>query len=274
MDEVMNMGTYLQGLLKGSSEGDISYFLAWGTQMLTIILVVAVVVSLITCFFGLKLSRVLAAITGLVIGAGIGAGIAIGFGLKDMTILIVIAVCAVICAVLFGLLRRLGIFFLVFVQVTGIFVSLAGPDTLILAAAGVGVAIVLAILSVIFTEPIVILVTGISGGLAVGNAAAVLLGMNDNAWIGYAIGVAVALIGIWIQFMMQSRKIGKKEKVYSEQVKEKVSVESEVEKARRILEDDDDEKKADSKKEDDAADPDKKYEDAGDDDIKIIEEEI
>lgn len=272
MNEVMNMGTYLQELLEGSSEGDISYFLAWGTQMLMIMLAVTAVVGLVICFFGLKLSRILAAITGLVIGAGIGAGIAIGFGLKDMTILIAIAACAVICAVLFGLLRRFGIFFLVLVDVAGIFVSLAGLNTLTLVIVGIVVAIVMAILSVIFTEPIVILVTGISGGLTAGNAAAVLFGMSDPAWIGYVIGAVVALIGIWIQFMMHSRKIGKKEKVYSEQVKEKVSVESEVEKARRILEDDDDEQE-DSKKEN-AADDSNEKNDEEDDDIKIIEEEI
>ncbi|MGF0032038.1 hypothetical protein ACQRBN_03590 [Bariatricus sp. SGI.154] len=273
MNEVMNMGTYLQGLLEGTSEGDVSYFLAWATQMLMIMLAVTAVVGLIICFFGLKLSRILAAITGLVIGAVIGVGIAVGFGLKDMTILIAIAACAVICAVLFGLLRRLGIFFLVFVEVAGIFVSLAVPNALILGIVGVVVAIVMAILSVIFTEPIVILVTGISGGLAVGNAAVALLGMSDPAWIGYVIGAVVALIGIWIQFMMHSRKIGKKEKVYSEQVKEKVSVESEVEKARRILEDDDDEHE-DSKKENAADDSNEKNDEEDDDDIKIIEEEI
>ena len=38
--------------------------------------------------------------------------------------------------------------------------------------------------------------------------------------------------------MMQSRKIGKKEKVYSRQIREEVSRESEVERARQILDED------------------------------------
>lgn len=271
MDEVLNMSTDqlgdLLGMLEGNADGPTAYFLAGGAQLLTIVLAVTAVIGLVVCFFGLKLSRVLAALTGLVIGAGFGAGLAVGLGLKGTTILIVTAACAVICAVLFGLLRRLGIFFLILIQTVGIFVTLVRPGTAVLVIIGVVVAVVLAILSVIFTEPIVILVTGISGGLTVGNAAAALLGMTDRVWIGYAIGAVVALIGIWIQFMMQSRKIGKKEKVYSEQVKEKVSVESEVEKARRVLEDD--EEDDDDRKEDDS---DSNSDD--DDDIKIIEEEI
>ena len=44
-----------------------------------------------------------------------------------------------------------------------------------------------------------------------------------------------------VQFMMHSRKIGKKEKKQAEIIKEKDSVESEVEKARLILDDFDDE---------------------------------
>ena len=59
--------------------------------------------------------------------------------------------------------------------------------------------------------------------------------------IGIVIGAVIAVIGIIVQFMMHSRKIGKKEEVYSKKVKEEVSRESEVEKARMILEEDEEE---------------------------------
>ena len=59
------------------------------------------------------------------------------------------------------------------------------------------------------------------------------------------IGAVVALAGMGTQFMMQSRKIGKKEKVFSDEIKGKDSVESEVEKARNILDLDDEEKEDD-----------------------------
>ena len=88
--------------------------------------------------------------------------------------------------------------------------------------------------------------------------------MNEkNWWIGYVISAVLALIGIWIQFMVQSRKIGKKEKVYSRQIRKEVSRESEVERARQILDED-------GEDEDDEDDGDG---DAGED-ITIISEEL
>ena len=50
---------------------------------------------------------------------------------------------------------------------------------------------------------------------------------------------AIAVIGITVQTMMQSRKIGKREKIFSKKIKEQVSMESEVEKARMLLDDGD-----------------------------------
>ena len=103
--------------------------------------------------------------------------------------------------------------------------------------------------------------SGISGGLSAGTSIAALIGLNDgNWWISYAISAALALIGIWVQFMMHSRKIGKREKVYARQVREEVSRESEVERARMILEDDEED-------EDDS-------EDRDEDDITIINEDL
>ncbi len=70
---------------------------------------------------------------------------------------------------------------------------------------------------------------------------------------------------------MQSRKIGKKEEVYSRQMREQVSMESEVEKARKILEDEDEEE------DDDNAGRKRgrgKDEEEDDDDITIISEEL
>ena len=58
--------------------------------------------------------------------------------------------------------------------------------------------------------------------------------------IGIVIGAVIAVIGIIVQFMMHSRKVGKKERNYSKKVKEQDSMESEVEKARHLLDDDDD----------------------------------
>ncbi len=118
------------------------------------------------------------------------------------------------------------------------------------------IALLMAVLAVVKTEAVVIVITGISGGMSAGMSAAALTGLNEQIWwIGYVISLVLAFIGIWVQFMMHSRKIGKKEKVYSKQVREKVSREFEVERARQILdEDEDEEDEADEGEEDDEED--------------------
>lgn len=75
------------------------------------------------------------------------------------------------------------------------------------------------------------------GGVEAGMALPVVLGMTKISWIGYVMSAAIAVIGITVQTMMQSRKIGKKEKIFSKKIKEQVSMESEVEKARMLLDD-------------------------------------
>ena len=93
------------------------------------------------------------------------------------------------------------------------------------------IALIVAILTVIFAEFFVIFVTGIMGGVEAGMALPLVCGMTKIGWIGYVMSAAIAVIGIVVQTMMQSRKIGKKEKIFSKKIKEQVSMESEVEKA-------------------------------------------
>ena len=238
MEEMMNlMGSDLLGML--GENGNV--FLAWTRQMLMIALIVTIVIGLAICFFGLKIVRVLTAIVGLVVGAVIGGVVALMIGLNDTALLAVIGVSAVIVAVLFAWLRRLGIFFLILFYVFGVCASLVGVKPVFLLIIYFVVALVLAVLSVFWTTPLVIIVTGLEVGVSAGLAIASLAGLNQNVWIGYGISILIALIGMWVQFMMQSRKVGKKEKVYSRKVKEEVSRESEVEKARMMLDDEEDE---------------------------------
>ena len=100
------------------------------------------------------------------------------------------------------------------------------------------VALVLAILAAIFAEPMIIVITGIAGGFLAGPAILDLAGITDPSWLKYVAGAVLAFVGLMIQFMMQSSKIGKKERIKSEHIKEQVSMENEVEKARMILDED------------------------------------
>ena len=274
MYQAWTMGIKLPGISDGQADRILSRVL----QMGIIIQIVIIVTGVLVCFFGLKLVRVLSVFAGLTIGSGIGAAAAFGLGFSGTMIPVTILICTIVTAVLCGGIRRLGIFFVVLLQTFGVVWIFLLPSirnlTQVFIVAGIGAAagLLIAIASVIKPEPVVVVVTGISGGLMAGNAAAALIGIAGNLWAGYGISAAAALIGIWIQFMMQSRKIGKNERVYAERMKGQVSRESEVEKARKIL-DEDEEDDDDSRKKNKAVREGDDEED-DDDDITIISEEL
>lgn len=273
---------YQMGInLPGISDGQTEMVLSKIMQMAMLIQIVMVAVGVLICFFGLKLVRVLSVFAGILIGGGIGAAAVFGLGFSGTMIPVMILLCTVVMAVLCGGIRKLGIFFVVLLQTLGIAASLFLPGakglTQVFLVLGIGAAaaLLLAVLAVMKPELVVVVVTGIFGGLSAGTAAAALIGISGNIWAGYGISALAALIGIWVQFMMQSRKIGKNEIVYAQRMKGQVSRESEVEKARKILEEEDEEEESHRK------DPGKSEaghsidgEDDEDDDITIISEEL
>ena len=202
------------------------------------VLIATIVVGVLLSLFGLKLVRVLTTIVGLVLGAGVGLVISHLLGWSGLTVAIVTLGCAVVLAALSFFLYRMGVFFTVFVSVLGICISVMYPGTNLMLVIYLAAALVFAILSAIFVEPLVIVVTAVSGGV---NAALAIVSLAGNLLITVGIAAVIIIVGMIVQFMMHSRKIGKKEKKQAEIIKEKDSVESEVEKARLILDDFDDE---------------------------------
>lgn len=205
------------------------------------VLIATIVVGVLLSLFGLKLVRVLTTIVGLVLGAGVGLVISHSLGWSGLTVAIVTLGCAVVLAALSFFLYRMGVFFTVFVSVLGICISVMYPGTNLMLVIYLAAALVFAILSAIFVEPLVIVVTAVSGGVNAALAIVSLAGLSGNLLITVGIAAVIIIVGMIVQFMMHSRKIGKKEKKQAEIIKEKDSVESEVEKARLILDDFDDE---------------------------------
>lgn len=199
-------------------------------------LIVTGIVGLLICFFGLKLIRLQAALVGFLMGALIGIGVAWTAGISGLTFAIVVFACGAVLAALSFFLYKFGVFCVVFCFCLGMGVQIADPQSTLPLVIVLVIALILAIVAVIFVEPAIIICTGISGGVTAGISAAAAMGL-EGIWPGYAIGAVAAILGMVVQFMMHSRKVGKKEKVYAEQVKEADSVESEVEKARMVLDD-------------------------------------
>lgn len=200
--------------------------------------VAAVVLGLVICFFGLKLIRVLAAITGICIGAVAGAALALVFGLQGTAVLAASAVGAVLFACLGAILRRVGGFLFIWVLTAGVLEWFLAPGTVPFHLICLGVGLVIAVITAILMDPIIIVLSSVGGGIVAGLAVSALPGLDLNILLTYGICAVLAILGIVVQFMMKSREVGKKEKRYSESVKEEKSVETEVEKARMLLEDD------------------------------------
>jgi len=220
----------------GSADGPTAVFLAGvvNTQML----VVSIVAGLILCIFGLRLMRLLSAIIGGMLGAGIGAVIVALAGLEGPVSLAVILGAGLVFAVVSFFVKRVGAFLSVLCYVSGALLAvIPGDSVIILIVSGVA-AIILAVLAAIYLEPLVVVVSSIAGGLLAGPAIASLVGMGDKIWIGLVIALVLAIAGVPVQLLMQSNKIKDSEKKHSQKVKEKDSRESDVEKARNILDDD------------------------------------
>ena len=220
----------------GGADGPTAVFVTGviSTQML----VISIVVGIVLCIFGLRLMKILAAMVGLLVGAGIGSAIVSVAQLTGTVSVIVTLGCGIVMALLSFFLRRVGAFFSVLCYVFGALMTVLPKTSIVFVIVAAVVALILAILSSIYVEPMVVTMSSISGGLMAGPAIVSLIGLEEKMWIGYIVAAVLAGIGLLIQLFMQSSKIKKKDKMHAQKVKEEDSRESDVEKARMILDED------------------------------------
>ena len=225
----------------GGADGPTAIFLAGRLGELSMgIMIATIVIGLLFCFLGHKLIKVISALLGLCIGFGVGFAISSITGMEGMTRVIIIFGCAVVLAALLFFLYRAGIFLMTFsITVSVVFAVVgAGEKTYVMAA--FGAAVVLGIVTVIFAEPAAVVITSLSGGMSAGTGIASLTGLTDNPFVGLGIAGALAAVGMIVQFILYSKKKGRKEKGTAKRTKKKDVMESEVEKARMLLDDDED----------------------------------
>lgn len=232
MNQIMEFGKSISMI--GGADGPTSVFVAGRSEIG--ITIAFIVIGILTACFGLKIVRLLTVITGLGIGLCAGGAIAYVADLEGTMFLAAVLAGGVIMALLSFFLYRFGVFCVAFLSCAAALLTAIRKISLPVMIVVAAVSLILAILAAIYVEPIVIVITAVCGGVSAGLMIAQAAGLE--VWIGYAAGAGIAVAGLIVQFAMHSRKVGKKEKNYSEKVKEKVSVESEVEKARNILDDD------------------------------------
>lgn len=215
--------------------------------------IVSIVIGVLLCFFGYRLFRIFAGLSGLVAGVGIGSVIILSFGLLGTTTRIAVLLgCGLVLCILCAAVRRIGAFFLTLVYgmvTAGTIMSAierwlgVKGDWEIQILIAAGIVTVLAILAAIFLAPMVMTITGICGGLITGMSCVFLaekfLGVNVQPILGCILGAILAILGIWVQFILHSRRVGRYEKIYAKKVKEEESRELEVEQARKLLEEED-----------------------------------
>lgn len=101
-------------------------------------------------------------------------------------------------------------------------------------------ALIFAILAAVFGDPLIIPVMGISGGVLGGIVAYHYLPYESRI-VFYAVSAVLAVVGICIQYAMKSSKIARLERKKAKEIREKKSVESEIEMARNVLDSDEQE---------------------------------
>ena len=239
MNEAISFGENIIGHM----EGPTSIFIAGKMSMG--ILIVSAIIGLLICFVGLKMIRVITAVIGFLVGAGIGVGAAAAIGAEQITFAIIVLACATVLAAISFFVYRVGAFFTAFLGSIGVLGMTVGATSGPVLVVILVVSLILGILAVIFIEPIIIVITAVAGGMSAGILIPQIIGADRMLWIGYVIGGILAFLGMAVQFALHAKKVGKKEKIKAEKIKEENSMESEVEKARTVLEEDEEEEDED-----------------------------
>lgn len=235
----MNEAIFLGRDIIGVADGPTSVFIAGRVNMG--ILVISAIVGLLICFAGLKMARVITAVIGFLVGAGIGVGAAAAIGAEKATLVVVVLACGIVLAALSFFVYRVGAFFTAFFGSMGVLGMIVGSASVPILIILLVVSLILGILAAIFIEPIIIVITAVAGGMSAGILIPQIAGMDSFPWIGYIIGAALSLLGMALQFALHARKVGKREKIQADRIKEEASMESEVEKARTVLGEEEDE---------------------------------
>ena len=202
------------------------------------VLIITIVIGLLIGLFGLKLVRVWAAFMGFLLGAAAGGGIAGAAHLSEIASVGVMLGGALLMAVLACIFYKVGIFFYMIFLVTGLCVLITRMSTLPVLGISLALGLVIAIVAVKVFDPLVIIVTSISGGFLAGSAAVSMVGLNDNIIAVIVIPLVAIVLCMCTQFIMRSRQVGRRQEEKADEKRQQISRETEVEKARKLLEED------------------------------------
>lgn len=250
-------------------------------EIVLISLGITVLLGILSCFFGLKLARFWSFLTVFVIGTGAAAAVAMQIT-SDETLSGIIGLAAgIILAIVFAILKRAGMFVTAFVLGAALSIYWLRPANLIWLLVCVGIGLVFALLTIKLFVPVLMLLTGVTGAVCISQAGTVLLGhagVELERWMVTLAFAVLAVLGILVQFLMESGKRQKMHLKKAAEIREQNSTENEVDKARALLDEEFKEEKQAEKEVHTAAVPhaeelEMEFEDEFEDDDEDEEEE-
>lgn len=174
-------------------------------EMQAIVICVALLVGAVQCFFGYKLFRVMTAIIGFIVGGIIGA--ALGYVmLEEVGMFLGLLVLGILGALLAYTLYKVGVFIICFGAgaVLGLLLAMMMDDSSMMAPFMTIVGLVFGVIGVILTKPLIILSTGVGGGMSMGLALAMAF---SNMQVGIFLGVVLSIVGILFQFYTDKKAV-------------------------------------------------------------------
>lgn len=172
----------------------------------TVVVVITIVLGILNCFLGYKMLKFWVTLIGLVIGGIVGYSIGAGIG-GDSQIIPIIAMLVggiIVAAIAFKV--YLGGVFILCGGLTYLFMNnWLKPETVLIYLICIAAAIAVGVLGTLFVKPVIILSTGILGGLSVGGGILELFNMQESPY-GIWIGIAIAVLGVIVQFLANKNR--------------------------------------------------------------------
>lgn len=203
--------------------------------------IAVIVLAALTCFFGVKIFRIWMALIGFLTGCVIGFYIPVNALQLSVGVgLIAGLIVGIVLAVISAKIYVISVMFASWLFSATAMVVILQPKTWLWMLVCAGIGIIPALISLKFAEPMVIIATGMFGGITVVAKGAELLGFSEQI-IVWIVGLVAACFGIMVQFILEGRKQGKKEVAAAKHIRSEKSIENEIEAARSLFSDDEEE---------------------------------
>lgn len=203
-------------------------------QTNTTLLIGMVVFGILFCFLGLKMIRIWAALFGFAIGAVAGALACSFFQVNETASFIIVIVAGVVVGALSAWFYLAGILLVGWILGISVSASFLQPQDWILGLVCVGIGLIAGLIALKFAEPVTMTITALYGGVLAGRAGYELLPIK-NQIIYIVLTVVLVVLGIVVQFLLESKKRKKQHLRKAKEIKSIHSAENDVEKARAMM---------------------------------------